>query len=291
MAGEHEVHVPLLDDGQPEVADLGRVGALRPAPEGRCVHQHDRPSGRVLRQGLVEECRLLGHPTAERVEDHDPHALVVDEEPGLALLGEPVLRPVEVRAEGLGLVGAALEHQHALLVVADRDHPVPGPRGVAHRREQVRPLGSLVRTIHHIPGLQHEARPWCVGKGPAQRRAGNAAVVDLGVAEPDDGQRRAIRAGGRECAPLAGAAGGDDPVLVGGARGEAAEGGRVSGLRRAGELHRGGGTPRRADLLGSCPGYAVGDPLPLGPSRHGPGDALRGGRIRGRGQQDPRGCR
>ena len=263
---------------------LVRSGRL---PKGDCVHQDDRPPGGVLRQGLVQEGRLLGHPAAERVEDHDAHALVVDMEPGLALLGEPVVRPVEVRAEGLSPVRAALGHQDALLVVADGDHPVAGPRRTAHRREQVRPLRPLVRPVDHIPGLQHQLRPGHISQGPTQRRARDTPVVHLGVSQADHGQGGGCRVGGREREPLAGTPGGEDPVLVGGARREACERGRVAGLRRAGELHRCGDSPSGAHLLGRSTGCAVGDPLPLRPGGHRPGDPLRGGRIRGRGQQDP----
>ncbi len=255
---------------------------------GRCVHDHDGPPGRVLREGLVEEGGLLGHPAAERVEDHDAHALVVDVEPRLPLLGEPVVRPVEVRAEGLGLVRVAPGHQHALLVVADRDHPVPGPRRSTHRREEVGPLGSLVRPVDDIARLEDQLRIGGVGQGPAQGGARHAAIVDLRVPEPDHGQRGGGRVGGREGAPGAGAAGCHDPVLVGGARREPGQGRRVARLGGAGVLHGGGRGTGGAHLLRGRPGDAVLDPLALGAHAHRPGDALRGRRIRGRGQQDPR---
>ena len=287
MAGEDEVHVALLDDGQPEVADLGRVGALRPAPEGRCVHQHDRPPVSGSPPGPcpgMPPARPSGRRTSRGPRSARPGSRRGTRSRPAGGTRCPASRSTSGRPRPRS---RGTWHQDALLVVADRDHPVAGPRRTAHRREQVGPLGPLVRPVDHIPGLQHQLRPGRVGQGPAQRRARDTPVVDLGVAEADDGQGGGCRVGGREGAPLAGTPGGDDPVLVGGARREAGERGRVAGLRRAGELHRGGGSPSGAHLLGRGTGYAVGDPLPLRPGGHGPGDPLRGGRIRGRGQQDP----
>ena len=186
------------------------VVAVLARREHRLVHHHDVPAPRAGGQHPVQPRRLRtrGAQVQRRgaVEYHDPRILRIEPVGGRGRVLDAVARQGEahrpVRAQHPAFLRGVLELLEVLVIARRRrDHERGGQRAAGF--EPLAPLVVVlaIATADQIAGEQRQA---CIRRMPlrlAQHPGDVADVLVLGVAQVQQGQRRAGRRGGAGVVP------------------------------------------------------------------------------------------